>query len=248
MPPTKNNLPSKHDAPLRRCSPRLLERNKSKTSHSTATKTAASSSSTQGRSSGKTLYKSKVPPSFVTEKLTNSPILSHQRGKDIGNFGKEKKAGGDTIMEKSGGGDVDRSLHFDFDKEEDGSDTDSFVSTLGFFKDNIDGKSGEELGKVSGKDHEDENGSILKDGIDGADNDDNSGTTEVLSPVLLLPEKKTKMNVKKSSRSSNYTELEDLLITKAFVSISDDPINGSQQSEIVVGEDVVESQLTTTQI
>lgn len=214
MPPTKNNLPSKHDAPLRRSSPHLLERNRSKTSHSTATKTAASSSSrTQGRSSGKTVYNSKVPPSFVTKKLTNSPIISHERGKDIGNFGKERNAGGDTIMlEKSGGGDVDRSLHVDFDKEEDGSDTDSFVSTLGFFKDTIDGKSGEELGKVSGMDYEDERGIIVQDGIDDTEDDDNSGTTEVLSPVLLLPEKKkrkviqednTKLNVKKSSRSSN---------------------------------------------
>ena len=47
------------------------------------------------------------------------------------------------MMENSGGGDVNRSLHVDFDKEGDGSDTDSFVSTLGFFKD-TDGKSGAE--------------------------------------------------------------------------------------------------------
>ena len=231
MPPTKNNVPSKHDAPLRRSSPRLLERNISKTSKSTATKTAASSSSTQGRSSGKTVYNSKVPPSFVTKKLTNSPINAHQRGKDIGKVGKERNAGGDTIIEKSGGGDdVDRSLHVDFDVEEDGSDTDSFVSTLGFYKDTIDGKSGDELGKVSGKDYEDEKGMI------GTEDDDNSGTTtEVLSPVLLLPEKKktcavvTRKEKEDRRRTSNYTELEDVLITKAFVSVSKDPINGSQQ-------------------
>jgi len=245
MPPTKRNHPST-DAPIRRSSPRLQEKNRNKYSHSTATKTAATSSAvTQARSSSTNIVNhNKVPP-FITKKPTNSPIISRQRGKVIGNIGLHSKdEGEDDTVENSTGRDVDRSLHVDFDKE-DGSDTDSFVSTLGFLKD-IEGKSGYENEKVSEADSVDEKGG---DGVDvkgsnddDAEDDDDDGSSEVMSPVLLLPEKKkrksfekktteneSRSKIKRSNRSTNYTELEDLLITKAFVSVSEDPINGSQQ-------------------
>jgi hypothetical protein len=219
MPPTKRNLPSTHVTPLRRSSPRLLERKRNNSSHSSVTGTAVSPSAvTQATSRGNGIKHNKVPP-IEKERNTNLPTTSHQRGIDIGKIGNNKEERIES-MGKSGGVDAKRSLNIDFEKE-DGSDTDSFVSTLGHFKD-IDGESDDENNKLSGID------SGNKDNNDTAEDedDDDNGAADAMSPVLLLPEKK-KQKVK--SRSTNYTELEDLVITKAFVSVSEDPINGSQQ-------------------
>jgi Predicted ATPase with chaperone activity len=247
MPTTKRNHPST-GVPLRRSSPRLMEKNRTKQySHNAATGTAAAVSlvATQSRSAGSIVNNNKLPP-LCSKKPTNPPILSRQRGKDIGNIGSSR--GGEQKNEGMSGGTstrgADRSLRTDFE-EENGSDTDSFVSTLGFLKD-VDGSSGDEGGKLA------QNGDLNRKGQKGNwknDNNDSDGndddaedqddnvTSTVMSPVLLLPETKKKNAIgksdagkmKKSSRSSNYTELEDLLITKAYVSVSEDPINGSQQ-------------------
>jgi hypothetical protein len=67
--------------------------------------------------------KNNLPP-LGNKKPTNPPIISHQRGKKIGNIGRGAE-GENNNPKMSGNMDIDRRLHVDLEKE-DGSDTDSF--------------------------------------------------------------------------------------------------------------------------
>jgi hypothetical protein len=75
--------------------------------------------------------KNNIPHPLGNKKPANLPIISRQRGKDIGNIVGRVAEGENHNSKKSGNTDVGRRLHVDLEKE-DGSDTDSFVSTLGF--------------------------------------------------------------------------------------------------------------------
>jgi hypothetical protein len=86
---TNKRLPSSTSAPLCCSSPCLLERNRNKTSLYKRPETSAIASSAVPHtgSSGAIVHNNKLP-TLGSKKPTNPPIVSHQRGKNIGNAGR----------------------------------------------------------------------------------------------------------------------------------------------------------------
>ena len=131
---------------------------------------------------------------------------------------------------------------------------DSFMSTIGNLND-PDNWSNDDEGscKIPANAKDDESGDDEDDDHFSATIHINNHTEwsdgELLSPILLIPGPEGASNMATSSaqvpgvrgataivgssektpRVMNYTETEDLLLTKAYVSVSNDPFKGSQQ-------------------
>jgi hypothetical protein len=228
---------------MRRSSPRLIAK-RSKDNLYSRTHTVSSSARRTDIANDSISQKNQS-----TRKSTNLPMNSQKRGKSIG-------VDGHLFSTRKGRNSASLSLQMELEKEQSGSDTDSFVSTLGSFNENErqrvdDDNSLKDMGDrrkrtVEEQDvSEDETGENVTDGHDDFHADSNnvegSDVDEQLSPILLSQRGRVESDgtlatsdigrgaPKKTQRAMNYTETEDLLLTKAYVSVSNDPINGSQQ-------------------
>jgi hypothetical protein len=133
------------------------------------------------------------------------------------------------------------------DDEDHDDDVASFVSTLDQMP--PEGSGGEEVASFKDVVHEGVNNASLEDGLHNDnmsfslsvdnDGDDDVEEDDNQSNDLLLMTERTQTGGKSAqasrhtktggNRNRNYSELEDILITKAYISVSTDAIHGSQQ-------------------